>query len=223
MKYRITTLLLAAIPIQLRCTFAFPFNSYSGDNGALNTLLPINVTYNSTLQIAVTPNTDLTSTNLTFVPWPSPPFNISWPSNDYHLGIEFVSPELFRREQIDLADFLNFLDDFANNVAEQFPPPAVVPRRVGSTSIDGKTFTRWTIDSQRAIVGRAVPSEIFLLCLKELDILLRRHGPASIGATIYKGNRHFFYSASLILSIANLAGNSLNISSLSENSEIETS
>ena len=223
MKYRITTLVLAAIAIQLRCTFAFPFDSYSGGNGTLDTLLPGNVTYKSTLQTAVTPSTNLTSKILALVPWPSPPFNISWPSNDYHLGIEFVSPEIFRREPIDLTDFLQFLDDFANNVAEQYPPPAVVPRRVGSTSIDGKTFTRWTIDSRRAIVGRAVPSEIFLLCLQELDILIRRHGPASIGATIYKGNRHFFYSASLILSIANLAGNSLNISSFSEDNEIETS
>ena len=223
MKYRITTLLLAAIPIQLRFTSAFPSNSYSGGNGTLNKFLPVNITYKSTPQTAVTPSTNLTSTNLTFSPWPSPPFSISWPSNDYHLGIEIVSPEFPRREPIDLTDLLHFIDDFANNVAEQYPPPAVVPRRVSSTTIDGKTFTRWTIDSQRTLLGRAVPSQIFLLCLDELNILLRRHGPASIETAIYKGNRPFFYSATLFLAIENLADNSLNIFSLGGNSENDTS
>ena len=223
MKYRITTLLLAAIPIQLRCTFAFPFNFYSGGNGTLNTLLPVNVTYKSTPQTAVTPSTNLTGTNLTFSPWPSPPFSKSWPSKDYSLGIEMVSPEIGRREPIDLTDLLQFMNTFADILADRYPPPALIPRRVGSTIIDGKTLTRWTIDFQKTILGRAVPSEIVLLCLNELNILLRRHGPASIGTVIYQGNRRLLYSAELILSIDPLGGNSLNISSFSENSEIETS
>ena len=223
MKYRVTTLLLAAIPIQLRFTFAFPFNSYFEGNDSLNTLLPVNVTYKSTPQTAVTPSTNLTSANLTFSPWPSPPFSKSWPSKDFSLGIEFVSPEWPRREPIDLTDLLQFIHTFADILEDRYPPPALAPRRVGSTSIDGKTFTRWTIDFQRTILGRAVPSEILLLCLDELDVLLRRHGPATIGSVIFQGNRRLLYNAELILSIARLGGNSLNVSSLSENSEIETS
>ena len=227
MKYRITTLLLAAIPIQLRFTLAFPFNFYSGGNGTLNTLLPVNVTYKSIPQTAVTPSTNLTSTNLTFSPWPSLPFIKTWPSKDYSLGIEIISSEIGRREPIDLTDLLQFMDTFADILAERYPPPALTPQKVGSTSIDGKTFTRWTIEFQKTLLGRAVPSEIVLLCLDELDILLRRHGPASIGTVIYHGTstRRFrlLYSAELILTIDPLGDNSLNISSLSENREIETS
>ena len=223
MKYCLTTLLLAAIPIQLRFTFAFPFDPYSEHNGTLNTLLPVNVTSQSTLQTAVTPSTNLTSTNLTFAPWPPRPFTISWHSKGYNLCVTFVTPWTSHWESIDLDDLMQFITAFANNLAQKYPPPDVAPRRVGSTSIDGKTLTRWTIEVQRTLLGRAVPIEIALLCVQELNILLRRYGPASIVSVIYQGDQPFFYSAYMSLDIESLTGNSLNISSLSENNEIGTS
>ena len=223
MKYCITTLLLAAIPFQLRFTFAFPFNSYSEGNGTLGTLSPVNVTSISTPQTAVIPSANLTSTNLTFSPWPPRPFGITWRDQNFTLGIELASPWNSMREPIDLTDLIEFLSIFARNLQEQYPPPALAPRNVGSTYIDGKTFTRWTVDVQRTFLAKGVPVEVVLLCLDELNILLRRHGPASITAIIYRGKRPFFFSAYFSLSIDRLGGNSLNISSLSENNEIGTS
>lgn len=223
MKYCITTLLLAAIPIQLRFTFAFPSNTYSEGNGTLDTFPPVNVTSISTPQTTIIRSGNLTSTNLTFSPWPSQAFSITWPGQNYSLYIELASPWYSRPEPINLMDLMQFISIFAHNLKQQYPPPALAPRRVGSTSIDGKTLTRWTIDVQRTFLAKAVPVEVVLLCLDELNILLRRHGPASVIAVIYQGKRPFFYSTRLILAIDRLAGNSLNISSLSENNEIGTS
>lgn len=223
MKCCITTFLFAAISIQLRFTFAFLSNFYSEGNGTLDTLSPVNVTSKLTPQTAVKSSANLTSTNLTFTPWPSLPFSISWPSQNYSLGVNIVSPWTSQLEPIDLDDLMQFIDIFANNLEQKYPPPDLTPRRVGSTYLDGKTLTRWTIDFQRTPLGRAVPTENLLLCLQELNILLRRHGPASIVAVIYRGTWQLFYTASLRLAIDSLAGNSLNISSLSENNEMGTS
>ena len=223
MKYCITTLLLAAIPFQLRFTFAFPFDSYSEGNDTLDTLSPVNITSISTPQTAVISSANLTSTNLTFSPWPPRPFSITWRGQNYTLAIQLVSSWNSMREPIDLTDLIQFISTFAGNLQQHYPPPALAPRNVGSTEIDGKTFTRWTIDVQRAFLAKGVPVEVVLLCLDELEILLRRHGPASITAIIYQGKRPFFFNAYFSLIIDRLGGNSSNISSLSENNEIGTS
>ena len=223
MKYYITTLLLSAIPFQLRFTFAFPFNSYSDGNDTLDTLSPVNVTSISTPQTAVIPSANLMSTNLTISPWPPQPFFVTWRGQNYTIDIEHVFPWTSTQEPIDLEDLIQFVSEFAGNLQQHYPPPALAPPNVGSTYIDGKTFTRWTIDVQKAILAKGVPVEVLLLWLGDLEILLRRHGPASLMAVIYRGRRPFFFSAYFNLSIDRLGGNSSNISSLSENNEIGTS
>ena len=222
MKFCITTLLLAAISIRVRFTLAFPFSSYSRGRRTLNTLIPVNVTSESTPQNTVIPSTNLTSTSVTFPPWPPLPIHIGLPSENYTLGVTLASARI-SYPPIDLVDLMDFISAFGDNLEEKYPPPAFAPRRAGSTYIDGKTFTRWAIDFSRSPLGKAVPTEVLLECLDELNILLRRHGPSSITSVIFFGTTRLFWSASLFMYIKNLEVNSLNFSLPSGNYDLETS
>ena len=222
MNFCITTLLLAAISIRLRFTLAFPFSSYSQGRRTLNTLLPVNVTSESIPQNTVIPSTNLTSTNVTFTPWPRLPYHIRLPSENYTLCITLVF-EWNSRPAIDLVDLMDFISIFGENLEAEYPPPAFAPRRAGSKHIDGKTFTRWVIAVQRSIMGKAVPTEVVLECLEELKILLRRHSPSSISSVIFSGTTRLFWSAALFLDIEHLAGNTLNFSSPSGDYDFATS
>lgn len=118
---------------------------------------------------------------------------------------------------------MDFISVFGDNLEEDYPPPAFAPHRAGTKYIDGKTLTRWIIEVERTVLGKAIPTKVVLECLDELNILLRRHGPASISSVIYTGTSRFFGSATLFTFIENLGGNALNVSSPSGNSEFETS
>ena len=222
MRFCITTLLLAAISMDLRFTLAFSFGFYSRGRRTLNTLLPHNVTSESTTQTTVIPTTNLTSANATFAPWPVRPFDIKLPSEGYTLGIRYASA-WDSRPPIDLMNLVDFISAFGDNLEENYPPPAFAPERAGSRYIDGKTLTRWIIEVERTVLGRAIPTEVVLECLDELNILLRRYGPAWISSVIYTGTSRFFGSATLSMFIAYLAGNALNVSSPSGHYDFEAS
>ena len=222
MKLFFTASLLAASSIRLRFTLAFPFSSYSRDRRTLNTLLPVNVTSVFTTQNTVIPSTNLTSTNVTFTPWPRLPFDLYLPSENYTLHVMYVSPWI-SWERIDLIDLMDFISIFGVNLEEEYPPPALAPRRAGSRCIDGKTLTRWKIEFVRSALGRAVPTEVLLECLDQLNLLIRRHGPASISSFIYWDTSRFIWSASLSMTIKNVAGETLNSSSPSQEYGFETS
>ena len=222
MKFCITTLLLAVVSIQLHLTLAFPFSFYSVDRRTLNTLLPVNVTSESTSQNKVIPSTNLTGMYVTFAPWPPIPFRISLPSTDYILDIMVVSPWT-PRIPIDLASLVDFIASFYDNLEQKYPPPALAPRTAGSKLIDAKTLTRWTIEYQRGNLAPAVPTEIVLDCVDVYDALLRRHGPATIGSVVYKkGTIPLFWANQVLMSIDDLAGSSLNISLPSGNYDFDT-
>ncbi len=223
MKFCVTTLLLAPVSIQLRLALAFPFSSYSWSKRTLNTLLPVNVTFESTPQDTVIPSTNLTSINVTFSPWPKTPTSINLPSKNYSLGLVIASPWI-SRDPIDLVSLMDFIALFGDNLEQKYPPPALAPRKAGSTFIDPKTFTRWTIELQRGLLGQAVPTKIVLECVDLFNYLLKRHGPATIGSVIYKtGTSRFFWSNELLMSIESLGGNSLNVSSPSSDYNFDTS
>ena len=221
MRFCITTLLLAAVSIHLRFTLALSFSSYSRGRRTLNTLLPVNGMSESTPQTTVIPSTDLTSTNVTFVPWPSLPINIQLSSGNFTLSIRYVS-EWNSYPPINLVNLMDFISTFRDNLEGKYPPPAFAPRRAISTYID-MTFTRWIIEFNRNPLGKAIPIGELLECLDEFDLLLRRHGPASISSPIFSGTSRLFWSATLFLFIEYLAGSSLNVSSPSGNYDFETS
>lgn len=222
MNLCITTLLLAAISIRLRFTLAFPFSSSPRGRRTLHTLLPVNVTSESTPQNTVIPSTNLTSTNVTFSRWPRLPFDIYLPSENYTLHV-MVADRWLTQEPIDLLDLLNFISIFGDNIEEEYPPPAVAPRLARSTHIDVKTLTRWGIQFDQSLLGKAIPTEVLLECLDEFNILLKRHGPASISSVINFDTSRMFWRASLFTYIETLAGDSLNVSSPSREHGFETS
>ena len=221
MRYCITTLLLAAASINLRFTSAFSFSSYSRGRRTLDTLLPVNGTSESTPQTTVIPSTDLTRTNVTFVPWPRLPFDIPLSSENFTLSIRYAS-EWNTYPPIDVVNLMDFISTFRHNLEEKYPPPAFAPRRAASTSID-MTFTRWIIEFDRSILGKEIPIGVLLECLDEFNLLLRRHGPASIYSPIFSGTSRLFWSATLFLFVEYLDGNSLNVSSPSGTYDFETS
>lgn len=221
MKYCITTLLVAAISIRLRLISAFPLSPYSWGRRTLNTLLPVNVTSESTPQNTVVPSTNLTSTNVTFIPWPPLPFDIQLPSENCTLGIRYTSQWILH-PPIDLDNLIDFISMFRDNLEEHYPPPAFAPRRAASTYID-PNFTRWTVQYQKSLLGKAIPTKVLLECLDELNILLRRHGPSSISSDIFLGTSGLFWSATLVTSIQYLASSPSNSSSPSGNYDFETS
>ena len=222
MNFCITTLLLAAISIRLRFTLAFPFSSYFQGRRTLNTLLPVNETSESIPQNTVIPSTNLTSTNVTFIPWPVFPYYVSLPSENYTLGLTFAS-QWISWPPIDLVDLMDFISVFGENLEAEYPPPAFAPRRAGSKDIDGKTFTRWTITYERSVLGKAVPTEVVLECLEKLNSLLRRHGPSTISSVIFSGRPRLLWSAAIFMDIENLDSNTLNFSSPSGGYDFETS
>ena len=221
MRFGTTTLLLAAISIHLHFTLAFSSSSYSRGRRTLDELLPVGGTSESTPQTTVTTSTDLTSTNVTFVPWPRLPINIPLSSGNFTLSIRFAS-EWNTHPPINLVDLMDFITAFRDNLDEKYPGPAFAPRRAISTYVD-MTFTRWIIEFDRSLLGKEIPIAVLLESLDEYNVLLRRHGPASISSPIFSGTSRVFWSATLFLFIEYLAGSPLNVSSPSENYDFTTS
>ena len=169
----------------------------------------------NTPAIQATNETTSQTTNLTFSPWPPRPFNVELPKSDYDLAIYLVT-EYAGRPKIPFTDFLTFINDFGDNLAHKYPPPAYAPREAWSKEIDLISYTRWTIESFEGLLAKKVLTNTVLAGLDTLLDLLRRHGAASVlGYLHLKGKSvSAFKDASIELNIEKLVGDALNLSGL---------
>ena len=124
--------------------------------------------------------------NLTFSQWPELPYKIPLYSRSGipELSINYVLPSRRRRPPVDVKGFQDFVIEFRDNLAEEYPGPGYAPSYAGDSHIDLDSDTKWTIDFEEGWFGRRLPIEWGLLGLNELSRQLGVHGPASIYFTI---------------------------------------
>ena len=181
-------------------------------------LAPINVT-------SPAPEAPGGTTNLTYSPWPEPPYSI--PLLD--TGLPFLELYLIigaaakfeTSPVISVLELCHFLQDFSDNIQREYPAPGFVPRHAAQSTIDVSSYTRWRIVVCEGPFGGRVPTAAVLVAFDLLGKLLRRYGPSEIVWSIEKVGVRTPWAYGRLY-IDKIRGLSLNKSSSNENSYFRT-
>ena len=160
--------------------------------------------------------------NLTYAPWPSMPYTVK-------LHPRFSFPDLiinyahtFRgRWPISVRRLQDFLGEFRDNLASEYPVPGLVPRVARQSTIDVESYTVWTIEINESILGNRLPTEFAVCALDETARELGKHGPASFFFNVRDGRRLLCYGLLTIEQIG--SGDFLNRSLSNGKSHFQTS
>lgn len=113
-----------------------------------------------------------------------------------------------------------FLQDFCDNLEQEYPIPGFVPRQAQQHHIDIQSYTAWTIEIYEGPLGNRLPTEFALVTLDEVARQLGRHGPANLWFGITEGTTT--YSAGF-LTLKEFGGESSNGSLVNGNTIFQTS
>ena len=81
----------------------------------------------------------------------------------------------------------DFLREFRDNLAQEYPIPGFVPRLAKQSTIDILSYTVWGIELNEGLIGHRLPTEIAIAVLDEIARLLGIHGPTYLFFSITEG------------------------------------
>ena len=119
--------------------------------------------------------------NLTFKKWPAQPYTLSLRSRSGspHLVIAFV--RAFQgASPVSVSVLQDFLHDFRDNLAREYPVPGYIPHMARQTFFDLGSSTRWSIEMTEGLLGKRGPTEWALLALDKVAAQLVAYGPAEL-------------------------------------------
>ena len=151
------------------------------------------------LSLSATPNTmnvtqsslEATSehlANLTYAPWPAPPYEIKLHPRFNSPDLIFFTINLFQsRWPIRVHALQDFLGEFRDNLKSEYPIPGLVPSVARQSTVDVESYSSWTIEFCDTIFGLRVPTEVAVCALDEMARLVGIHGPASLFFGVREG------------------------------------
>ena len=160
--------------------------------------------------------------NLTFEPWPELPYKVPLYSRTGipDLSINSAIPFLRRRRPVDVEGFQDFVADFRDNLAEEYPDPGYAPRHARQSRIDLESYTKWLIELNEEFLGYRLPIEWGLLALNEISKQLGVHGPSSVYFRIEEDKYTYAYG---FVIIQGFGGSSLKSSLADGDTNFQTS
>ncbi|KAL2037550.1 hypothetical protein N7G274_009662 [Stereocaulon virgatum] len=161
--FRLTSAILAVYGlIQCAISFSLPVSAPTANESALTTSQ---------------------TTSLTFSPWPPRPFYVYMPDTNHYL-LFFMISSWDASPAVPLQDLISFVIRFSERLEHEYPPPGYGPRSAKSTEIDVTSYTKWRLEIGSAWLGKNARTSLMLRALREYEASLRKHGPASIYASI---------------------------------------
>ena len=108
-----------------------------------------------------------------------------WPSHRYmlplinHFELHIIEATTYTHRPLpSVPEIQAFIRDFAQNLENAYPPPALSPREAGQWFIDTESFTRWQIKTNLPLfITSKAPISIVLAALAKLTLEVARHGP----------------------------------------------
>lgn len=145
------------------------------------------------------------NSNLTISPWPEFPYALPL-TDGFSLNVYSGTPYT-QRPLPGIAELQGFIRDFAQNLEQAYPPPALAPREAGQTSYDTDSYTKWHVEENLIhFISSKAPTKIVLAALAQLAREVARHGPPAevraliVGRKTPGSGREYPYNA-LTLSI----------------------
>ena len=132
--------------------------------------------------------------NLTFRKWPPRPYRIPLPPipGSPYLEINLVLP--FQSESsVRVAQMQEFLQDFRDNLAHEYPVPGYIPHKAQQSIFDLDSYTWWTIGVDEGFFGRRGLTEWALLALDKLVAQLGAYGPADVTFVVFAARSRLPY------------------------------
>lgn len=159
--------------------------------------------------------------NLTFTPWPAPPFEIELHSHtgDFEL-IVGVTNTFDGRRPFSVPRLQAFVREFSDNIEREYPIPSYVPRRAKQHHIDLDSYTKWNINIDQGFFDYRLPTEWALVALNELARQLGVHGPGDIVFNFSEGDKSYGWG---YLIISDFGRRSVDASLTREGSIFQTS
>ena len=121
-----------------------------------------------------------TNSNLTVSPWPENPYAIPL-IDGFSLNVYSVTPYT-QRPLPGISELQGFIQDFAENLEQAYPPPALAPKEAGQTSYSTDSFTKWQI---REYLLRFTSSKAPAQLAREVA----RHGPPADVKALITGRK----------------------------------
>lgn len=145
--------------------------------------------------------------NLTFQPWPKLPYRVPLYSRSGipDLSISSAIPLRRRRPPVEVKALQDFVADFHDNLAAEYPDPSYAPRHARQNQIDLESYTRWSIELNEEFLGYRLPIEWGLLALNALSRQLGVHGPASLYFKIQEDEFTYTYGFLIIQDFGGLS------------------
>ena len=188
MSLKIT--LSALIPLSVSTSAALGTPTYTTNSLSLDTINNTNVSPQAPQHIQ----------NLTFEPWPELPYKVPLYSSTGipDLSIDSAIPFLRRRRPIGVEGFQDFVAEFRDNLAEEYPLPGYAPRHARQSQIDLESSTKWSIELNEEFLGYRLPIEWGLLALNALSRQLGVHGPSNVYFRIEEDKSTYTYGFVII-------------------------
>ena len=204
-------LALAALPVSMSAALNTP--------PSLNLLAPSDI-MNVTKSSLEAPSEHLA--NLTYAPWPSPPYEIKLHPRFSSPNLVFFTINVFQsRWPIRVHALQDFLGEFRDNLKSEYPIPGFVPSIARQATVDVESYSSWTIELSDTIFGLRVPTEFAVCALDEMARLVGINGPASLFFGVREGRFLLCYGTLTIKQLG--SGELLNLSLSNRKSVFQTS
>lgn len=119
--------------------------------------------------------------NLTYAPWPAQPYEIQLhPRFGFPNLLILQAREFHGTRPVSVPSLQGFLQEFCDNIEQEYPVPSFVPRKAQQHTIDIQSYTAWSIEFSEGILGHRMRTDVALVALHELARQLGSHGPSTI-------------------------------------------
>ncbi|KAL8829602.1 MAG: hypothetical protein Q9191_001929, partial [Dirinaria sp. TL-2023a] len=120
-----------------------------------------------------------------------------WPVNQYSLRLSddfqliiYPTKPYTQQPLPAVAPLKDFIRDFASNVKQAYPPPALAPRKAGQSCYDAESSTKWIIEELvLPITSSRAPTAIVLEGLKQFSLQVAQHGPPAESSSLIVGRK----------------------------------